>query len=377
MQKYMEKLIAVSSWQRAVIALASILIPLGILALESLFFPGILFKNLEITPFAVMLGGWLLHGILRFRDPVVSHPRAYLGLIWSAVIIFFGSLFLIQLNALVHPTASLQYFHLHPEPLQYLTWFLTGLSVIYFRKDLVEKLHPWLTAVFPLLLLAIFMSLQHHYAHEVFAKLKVEDGPFEYGTFAAFLTGSFAAGYTAWRIWSTRYIPNFFSIDLWQQVSRWLLMLGFIGVSIAFFFVAGEEISWGQRILGIETPAEYAAVNTQQELTLHNHHAFINYVYYTYLILSLTAASAWIVVKKFALLGFKRFARFLEWLAPQWWLAAWFLPMIVYVPLRETFGYIRFGHWEEMSELFLSLGFLGHLLYTAVRARSLQDADRT
>lgn len=37
-----------------------------------------------------------------------------------------------------------------------------------------------------------------------------------------------------------------------------------------FIFMAGEEISWGQRIFGIATPASWAAINYQQELSVHN-----------------------------------------------------------------------------------------------------------
>lgn len=37
-----------------------------------------------------------------------------------------------------------------------------------------------------------------------------------------------------------------------------------------FFFAAGEEISWGQRILGIETPEFFMDKNLQNETNLHN-----------------------------------------------------------------------------------------------------------
>ena len=40
---------------------------------------------------------------------------------------------------------------------------------------------------------------------------------------------------------------------------------------MAFFIVCcGEEISWGQRILGIETPDLIRSVNVQNEISLHN-----------------------------------------------------------------------------------------------------------
>jgi len=44
----------------------------------------------------------------------------------------------------------------------------------------------------------------------------------------------------------------------------------YVGLAVALFFVAGEEISWGQRLLGIETPPAIAATNVQGELNLHN-----------------------------------------------------------------------------------------------------------
>lgn len=54
--------------------------------------------------------------------------------------------------------------------------------------------------------------------------------------------------------------------------------LWFWGYAALFFLNFGEEISWGQRIFGIRTPADLRRVNVQQELNLHNligidHHA--------------------------------------------------------------------------------------------------------
>jgi hypothetical protein len=37
-------------------------------------------------------------------------------------------------------------------------------------------------------------------------------------------------------------------------------------------FLLGEEISWGQRILGLRTPAALEAINAQQEISVHNIH---------------------------------------------------------------------------------------------------------
>lgn len=50
----------------------------------------------------------------------------------------------------------------------------------------------------------------------------------------------------------------------------WLKRLSFLGFALLFFFGAGEEISWGQRIFGIETPNLIKGVNVQEEITIHN-----------------------------------------------------------------------------------------------------------
>lgn len=44
----------------------------------------------------------------------------------------------------------------------------------------------------------------------------------------------------------------------------------YLGLAVLFFFGAGEEISWGQRILGFQTPAPVSQVNQQDEFNLHN-----------------------------------------------------------------------------------------------------------
>lgn len=41
-------------------------------------------------------------------------------------------------------------------------------------------------------------------------------------------------------------------------------------LAVGCFFLAGEEISWGQRVIGIETPAALAEANQQSETNLHN-----------------------------------------------------------------------------------------------------------
>ena len=45
-------------------------------------------------------------------------------------------------------------------------------------------------------------------------------------------------------------------------------MAAFVG--LGFLLLAGEEISWAQRIFDIETPSTLERINAQKELNLHN-----------------------------------------------------------------------------------------------------------
>lgn len=67
-------------------------------------------------------------------------------------------------------------------------------------------------------------------------------------------------------------------LGLMRSRGRGVGMLCLI-VALGTFFVAGEEIAWGQRIFGWATPETLEAVNYQNETTLHNigraHQAFI------------------------------------------------------------------------------------------------------
>lgn len=50
----------------------------------------------------------------------------------------------------------------------------------------------------------------------------------------------------------------------------WLKQLAYVGLAALLIFIAGEEISWGQRIFDFDTPEEMREINTQDEFNFHN-----------------------------------------------------------------------------------------------------------
>ena len=59
------------------------------------------------------------------------------------------------------------------------------------------------------------------------------------------------------------------SLRLFQSRQRLIGVLCLL-IALGTFFVAGEEIAWGQQIFGWSTPEALEAVNVQKETTLHN-----------------------------------------------------------------------------------------------------------
>lgn len=82
-----------------------------------------------------------------------------------------------------------------------------------------------------------------------------EDGAVEYTTALLLFCISLLCIYRLFNLWSSK--PT-----LWK--------IGVALFALLFFFGAGEEISWGQRIFNVESSEFFKANNAQGETNLHN-----------------------------------------------------------------------------------------------------------
>ena len=76
---------------------------------------------------------------------------------------------------------------------------------------------------------------------------------------------------------------------------EWLRILVLSILFLSAFFIGMEEISWGQRILGLQTPDYLSTINKKDEINLHNTipDPYDDIIYYSfYLILGLVFMSA-------------------------------------------------------------------------------------
>lgn len=118
----------------------------------------------------------------------------------------------------------------------------------------INKLEAFAYSIlFIILLIGLYFSFKDAlYFNSTFA---AEDGIIEWLTFIFLVSSVIVLSFKAYRNWTNK--PR-----AWK--------LGITILAILFFFGAGEEISWGQRIFNVESSSFFSENNLQQETNLHN-----------------------------------------------------------------------------------------------------------
>jgi len=150
-----------------------------------------------------------------------------------------------------------------------------------------------------------------------------------------------------------------------------VLAIVFMIISFGFFVISAEEISWGQRIFNFQTPAEYAAINNQNELTLHNYEHVYGYVYKAYMLIGLFGASLWTIKKFLSKIAPKSFKELFLLAIPDWQYFFFFFTVFLYnLEVKILHPIPGDSLWEEPTELLLFLGLAIFLLELLKRKKN-------
>jgi hypothetical protein len=160
-----------------------------------------------------------------------------------------------------------------------------------------------------------------------------------------------------------------FSISVCFYKSRSKLQsLPYFVLTGCFFFIGMEEISWGQRLMGVATPEIFEKCNKQDEMNFHNLKGFP--LHTLYIIVGLYGALARSLVPKSII---RKSKALVNYFIPDYYLIFYFLITAVLYLYYEYFssvlvillgdqfawGYNHFVHGkdQEAAELLLSIGF--------------------
>jgi hypothetical protein len=240
-----------------------------------------------------------------------------------------------------------------------------------FNNKIVQnkKILKWIIFIFPVIFCCFILLLKwksSYYYRELAWK---EDSLLEYLT-AIFYFAAFCISITI--------SSQFYKCKLYCCASL------YYALTAGLFFVAMEEISWGQRILRISTPAEFSDYNYQNEINIHNINNFP--LHSLYIFVGLYGGIIKILLPNFIKI---RYRAFVKCVIPDYYLSFYFLvvaflylyydhfsPFIVSI-LGDKFGWGpgRFIHGkdQEPAEFLLSLGFLLFVLINRFRLKLLMQ----
>jgi hypothetical protein len=175
-----------------------------------------------------------------------------------------------------------------------------------------------------------------------------EDGLLEWIQFAGYLTASVVAAIVG--------------VRLWRSGRRWPSAL-YLLFALGAFAVAGDEIAWGQRLLGLATPEELNEINRQHELTFHNIGSLQNLFNVLQLLIGLYGSLiAWLVRSHWEL----RAREWVDLFVPPLFMASYFFVVFgyrfvrfVFFPPPTAYTIFRYAEWPECC---LAVGLAAFML---------------
>ncbi len=226
-------------------------------------------------------------------------------------------------------------------PIQYTQ--LTIVNIFSIVIGLIQLHDNHLSKYFSFILFFLFFVifgyayLTTYFPFDVFYNISKEDELFENAQFICLLLSSFISIFIAYRIKIMKIHSGIF-----------------LGISFILFFVAMDEISWGQRILHIQTPSFLLERNEQKEFTIHNLSIFSGLVGLGYIVIGLYGTLSPIV--HIAGTSFKKLPLFLY--VASWSSAPYFFFGFLFNFYNRIVEFHPYAVWSEFAELMIYSGIL-------------------
>jgi hypothetical protein len=158
---------------------------------------------------------------------------------------------------------------------------------------------------------------------------------------------------------------------LWRS-RRHVTATLYLLVAVGLIFMLGEELSWGQRIWGWDTPESVRAINKQEETNLHNIYGVGSILKWLQLLVGAYGTLLPLLVRS---RGLQRYRGFVDRVVPHYSLITYFVMLFVWRVYRNLFDpprefYFVVSEYNEVLELVLAMGFF---LFMVFQLRSLRS----
>lgn len=208
-----------------------------------------------------------------------------------------------------------------------------------------NTLSPVLWLYIPVGFLIIQIILELVLSHEILSPMLSEQGPHEV---LQTLVAAWACLLAAKTVF---------------DVKALLLKGWFLCAALGCFYIAGEEVSWGQHIFDWATPEFWVAVNDQNETNLHNTSAWLDQKPRLLLFIGIVVAG--LIIPALRRWSPDKLPRKFEILYPSSLLAVTALGVTIphlFQKLLEAFGLSFFERVSEVQELYIYYFMLLYVL---------------
>ena len=178
---------------------------------------------------------------------------------------------------------------------------------------------------------------------------------------------------------SLQVVFYFVAFILCLLVTRWqwksgdrLVAILYSGLCVGFFFLTGEELNWGQRIIRWETSPSFAAINKQGETNLHNIYGVGAAFKWVQMLVGAYGAILPLAVLRWGVQ--ERFKNLVSSVIPPLALVPYFIFLFVWRLFRNLFEepegfYFVIAEYNEVMELTLAAGLLLFMVYQLRRLK--------
>ncbi|MDZ7360021.1 MAG: hypothetical protein ONB46_04745 [candidate division KSB1 bacterium] len=174
-------------------------------------------------------------------------------------------------------------------------------------------------------------------------------------------------------LWLLAFGLGFVVIKRHWQAGRHVMALLYLCLNAGIFVIIGDEVSWGQRILGLETPAALKTINRQREINIHSLEGMIGTFRALYLIIG--AYGTFLPLLFIRPQTFARRRAVISMLVPHYTLVLYFLATLAwraYVSfwrLPDQYYFVM-TKYSEVIELILAMGFF---LFMSFQLRKISE----
>jgi hypothetical protein len=217
-------------------------------------------------------------------------------------------------------------------PLLILSVFCLAIVALNQKKQWWSQRLPLLITISPFALLG-FSYVVSLLPFDAFVPYASEDGTMEYLQVLILIMTIVVSAWQAWLSYHRRKLAQ-------------AVLFGCIALGV--FFITMEEISWGQRLLNLETPENLATVNVQNEITLHNIGIFNDLQLVVYIGVTLVGSIlSWSQTRLIS-------AYWFMWNPPRSAFGLFFIPFVFYSGF--VFFDTPFHLWAEVIEVLFYFG---------------------